>query len=522
MQIAMTLAWEFWARGWRGILMALVGAVFFPGLVYRLFSLESGVSFRGTDVGVFLQFGFYWSVLITLGSGVLVALGNPTRRYTLPVSSLVIVACPMACAMATVFVLYALAAMTLNAMFDASWPILGPGLLAAVLVAWFQAILWSTSNSRGLQLLTCLAVSLAVIYAIGRWAAPQGYAKAGFFPNVNAWHVLLFGLATLACVGVGTIGFANLRHGSGIEVKRIVDWASRLFPKTARSTPFSSPTSAEFWLEWTKRGCILPAGTALIGTGTLLLACYAPPTTGAEFVRGMSAILLAPACLIGLVLGSRSEHGEFGNFNGSRPLTDGQLANAILKSATVGLISSAVIWAAFMAAALWIVGERGETQALLRTIQQIGAVPLLVPLLARIALVAAVVWSAVSLVTSLSLAGRKVAAVAFWVAFGAWIAGLLVRNYLLSRWYFSACIVLCLLGFLATFVASLRLQLISTRTLLLAASIVLTTVAALHFSVLTSEWKYPLPIPVLLLCGCCLIPISLAAAPLAVWANRHR
>jgi hypothetical protein len=62
--------------------------------------------------------------------------------------------------------------------------------------------------------------------------------------------------------------------------------------------------------------------------------------------------------------------GQFGDFNGSRPLTDGQVANAVLASTTVGVLVSAVIWAVFMAATLLILEQRTGRSSLQGMVEQ--------------------------------------------------------------------------------------------------------------------------------------------------------
>ena len=123
--------------------------------------------------------------------------------------------------------------------------------------------------------------------------------------------------------------------------------------------PFSSPQAAQFWLEWTgHRYVLVVVGTASIGIAALLLAVSQRPLDVAGFLRGASALCFLPLFAFGLSGGTRSPRFEFGSFHGSRPLSDRQLANAILKSVTVALISSAVIWAAIMVLIVLIVGER--------------------------------------------------------------------------------------------------------------------------------------------------------------------
>jgi hypothetical protein len=249
----------------------------FASLLYGLIALESDISFRGTQVGTSMHFGFFWVTLFFLGAPILAAWEAPQRRYTLPTSSFVIVACPMVCSMVSMFVLYAMAATTLNVLYDAGWPIWGPGLVAALSVAWLQAILWSTANSQGLQLVSSLVSFGVLLFGVMQFASPGRPASGWFHEGIATSHVLVFILAALVCVGVGTVGFANLRRGSGLDVNRIVDWAGRLLPKGARATPFASPTSAQFWLEWTERGYTMPVGTVLIGVAVLLSACLELP-----------------------------------------------------------------------------------------------------------------------------------------------------------------------------------------------------------------------------------------------------
>jgi hypothetical protein len=531
LRIATTLAWEFWASNWRGMLLAPLGAILLPGLVFAGLRSSNGIeSLRGSESGALLQFGLYWPTVLLLGSAILSAWGNPRLRYTLPAGSFILVAVPMACAMLTIFVQYSTVAMISNALFDAGWSIWGPGLLAAVLVAWCQAVLWPTWNSMGLRCMAWLASGVALLFAIGQMVKPLP-KMAGFLDDFSGWHVLSFGLATLACVGVGAGGFSIVRHGSGIDAQRIVDWFREhvSFGKTARATPFASPQSAQFWLERTERGYILPVGTAFFGIVALLVAFCAPAHNVVGLLAGASFLFLFFVAAIGIVLGIRSPSFEFGSFNGSHPLSDGQLARAILKNATLASISSAAICAAFAVLIALIMHERLETSRLYAAVQQavvqqIGAFGLL----AGIALGTATAWSVVSLVTSLTLAGGRVLGVAVVLACSVPLAGFLVPLCFrvdarpgIAQLYCAVCLACCLAGCTVVYIASWRRQLICSRTLWLAAMLVLASgslaIAAAHFAGLPLDWKHLLPV-----FGCCgVIPIPLAAAPLAVYVNRH-
>ena len=235
------LVWEFWAHAWRGQLLGLAGVLGLASLIYGTFSLQADISFDGTEVGTAMHFGLFWVALVVFGAPIFVAWGSPNRRYTLPASSFMIVACPMVCSMVSMFVLYALAATALNLFFNAGWPISGPGLVAALMVAWLQAILWSTSNSPGLQLVSSLAGFAVALFGVMQFAVPGRRASGWYHEGIDLSHLLMFSLASLACVVVGTLGFANLRSGGGFDVDRIVDWAKRLLPKIARTRPSNRP-----------------------------------------------------------------------------------------------------------------------------------------------------------------------------------------------------------------------------------------------------------------------------------------
>jgi len=520
---ATALAWEFCARGWQGVLGPLT-ALALPGMIFILIhSTDPGQAQRITRS--FLEpLPFYWITILILGSFIFLNLQHPWRRYTLPASSFLLVAVPMACAMLTTFVQYALVAMILNAAFDAGWGILGPGLLAALMVAWCQAVQWSTSNTLGLPFLVCLSSFVASVFVTVRWTPRSGLKISEFLPTVSLWQMLGFGLATLVCVGVGTVGFASLRCGSGIDGRRISDALSERFDfrRAARTTPFSSPTSAQFWLEWTRRGYVLPAVIASIGIAAIVLVWSLPATLfDATHIAGQaSSILVVPVWLIGFFWGHRSPNFEFGAFNGSRPLSDRQIANAILKSATLGLILSAAIWFACMALVVLIVGGREEISGLCRQLEQQEVVAGL----AFISIGLTAIWSFVGFVTSLSLAGRKVVLYAFAMAFGAWMTGALLplgfgdkSQIAFSAFYSTVFAILCLSGCVAAFAAVWHWHLISVRTLCLAATIVLTAVGALYSAGMPIAWQsWPVVV------YCCLLPLPLAAAPLAVYTNRHR
>jgi len=519
-RVAGALVWEFWARGWRGFLLTQTIILLVQVLIYTLMSWEMRFQIRDTLAGERFYFFLYWPTVVWLGSAILWTLGSPKFRYTLPASSLLLVATPMACAMLAMVLQYAIAAVIVSALFGAQWPILGPAVLAAVIIAWCQVILWSTSNSLSISALVCLICLLA----IARWGPSYAYGltpTAGFLQNFDDRHGWSFALAALASVAVGTAGFARLRHGAIIDLQRIVDELHERFHflRAPRAKPFSSPAAAQFWLEWRERGYLLPLGATLFGIPALVLAWCQPlsAVSNGDLTAGLLVLTIAPLAAIGFFWGSRSSNLEFRTFGGSRPLSDGQLASAVLKSVTLSLILSAVIWTAFMI----LVGIIGSAR--------LGAFKMSQPadltvFLAGTTIVALAAWSAIGLIASVSLAGKK----AIGGAFSLVVATFLILN-LIGQWgsrqaingFSIACLVLLVLGCAATFVASWLRDLITWRAFCLSALIVAVAVAAsftLDFDELIADRNSLLCV----LAGCSLIPIPLGAAPLAIYVNRHR
>ena len=348
---------------------------------------------------------------------------------------------------------------------------------------------------------------------------------AWFLPNVGRWHVLWFALATLVCVGVATAGFARLRQGFVIDVRPVVDRMSaqlRLMP-VAGKAPFSSPRAAQFWLEWSERGWVLPAVIAALGVGAIVLASCLPAKdiaygmpTELLITAGGYGLVFAVLFVIGFFWGSRSSTFEFRAFKGSRPLSDLQIAAAVLTSVTVGLISTALVLAVLAAVVAWIVAVRQGT------FHGVGFGHFdVADFVGRIALIALVVWSVVGFITSLALAGKKAIGAAVALLTGMWLSAILLHESLphayrsrVTEGYASGCLALCLLACAAAFFVSWRLHLLSVPAVVLAAAIVLAPIAALHLAGERLELE-----PVL---AFCLLPIPLAAAPLAVYVNRHR
>ena len=518
---AKAFAWEFWANGWKGQLLGLVGTIGFASLVYAAIGGASEVQFQGTQAGAAMHFGFYWAALICIGAPIALAWGRPRRRFSLPASNVLIVACPMVCSTATMFVLYAATAVALNTIFDAGWPILGPGLLAALLIAWLQAVLWSTSNSLGLQATCCLLSFVAVLVGISRWELTADLTEGYFLAEFNMSGLIAFIISAIIAMSVGIIGFGRTRRGDEIDVQCIVDWFGRLWPRAARPRPFSSPATAQFWAEWTERGYVMPAGVVLFAIVVLSIVSFAPVADVTELVGGTSALLFMPAVVVGLYIGSRSETGEFGNFGGTRPLGDQQFARVILANYSASLFSSAVLWFAFLSAVLVIIACRGSLAPLEELTEPTG--PLGLACIAILSLGA--LWGVMGLTVSVVVASRTVGKILTPLLLLAIALTIVVPRLALSpatrdavlRVSFNAFLVAAVASTIAAFAFGVKKRLVSLATIALAIVIV----GAMAFA--AYQLKPIGGVTFLPIFGmCCLTPLPLATLPLAVWWNRHR
>ncbi len=527
-RIGTALMWEVLAAGWQGVLIAELGALLFSSLYISLLWDDRRATFEQSELGFALHLASYSLTVIAVGSAILIGVGNPHRRYTLPASSVVIVGCSMLCAMATGFGLYALQAIVTNFAFGTDWTVIGPGLVFALLIGMAQAILWSMANSSGLQFSAGLLATIAIALVIS--VLPVGISpKTGFFAHVTLSGLLAFGGATGICLAAGTFGFDKLRHGSGIDVKRLVDFVSDRLTTAARSRPFAKPTSAQLWFEWRSRGLVLPVLVFVIGTAALVVAMSVRVEDAPKTWGGFSAVLLEIAAIMGLYWGSRSETGEVKSFAGSRPLTDAQMANAVLKSSTISLVVGTLVWGMFLVAGLGILAARGGAVSDLvsklwgATTLQLGSGVLLASL---------TLWSVSALMTSLSMAGRRVLALVIYLVVVVLVIFPIAIKYAIpgefraafSHWYYGVCLGLCPVFEIGLFVRGWQRQLISLRIVALAGVLAIAGSASL-IEAYGDKWSFSqsttiAQLPILALC--CLIPLPLAAAPLAVWWNRHR
>ena len=270
--------------------------------------------------------------------------GFPRRLFTLPVSSLRLVALPVLTGIASVELLYVLWLAPLSRGAALSTPFVSV-LLGAFMVL-SQAAFWMLERLGPLRLMIAGAVAVAV-YGIGllpSWppSPPTPWrSEAAVGTVVAALAVAAFFLAwrhivRLRCGGGGP---------SAYRLEPLIASAAGVLPR--HRTPFSSPAAAQFWFEWRCSGLVLP-----VLVGGVLVAVIAPLSWFARDDGGGSLRLLlgtlATPIVLAIPVGMAFARPTFWSedlsvpaFVAIRPLTDEQIVAIKMK---VAAASVAVSW----------------------------------------------------------------------------------------------------------------------------------------------------------------------------------
>jgi len=348
------LLWEIWRRN--RIAVAVIAAATVAGRLLdyaeqptddpsSLIALLSMVAF------VFL-FGIF---SYTEPSGARGIGSFPRRLFTLPVSSLRLVALPVLTGLASVELLYLLWLGPLSRGGTLSTPFVAV-LLGASMV-FFQAVFWMLERLGPLRLMIAGAVTF-LVYGAGllpSWPpspTPPWRSEAAVSTVVAALAVVVFLLAWRHII--------RLRCGGGERS------TSRLEPLIASTTgtlprhqtPFASPAAAQFWFEWRCSGLVLPVlvGGALVGVVAPLSWVSRGDASGSlQLLLGTLATPIVLAIPVGMAFARPtfwSEDLSLPAFVAIRPLTDEQIVAIKMKVAAASVAISWLLTICFVG--LWL------------------------------------------------------------------------------------------------------------------------------------------------------------------------
>ena len=254
----------------------------------------------------------------------------PARMFALPLRTAALVGWPMLYGTAAVTILWLVTALSARWPWGIELPLIWPALLAAVFLAWTQALMWMPYGLPGLRaivtvpwLATLDAVALLAIH----YQVPEPMMVAFLVPQLPLAYVT-------ACSAVG-----RARRGE------VPDWRG-MFARpasnavlTRRPDHFPSPARAQAWFEWRRHGRSLPALVGLLLPFELALLWLAKDAPAFVF-EILFLALITPPFMAAFTAWTVSQpnpqvRDSYGvpPFIATRPLTSAELIAAKLKMA---------------------------------------------------------------------------------------------------------------------------------------------------------------------------------------------
>lgn len=476
---------------------------------------------------------FYLLAVFSFGfSGDLAARQSiyPARMFTLPISSAALAGWPMLYGTVAMAILWATTRLFAPWPSGVAVPMIWPGLLGAVLLAWTQALTWMPYGLPGMRVVTAI-VWLTTFDTIALLGLHFEASEAVMLAILTPMLPLAFPTAHFA---VARARRGEVPHWSGSLTR-----SARISDLARRRARFDRPAQAQAWFEWRRHGRSLPVlvGILLPFELALLFAADDAPTLVFFILVG---VLITPPVMAGFAAATvrKINPGGYGvtPFLATRPLTSAALVFAKLKMA---MWSTLVAWLlVFVSVPLAL--QLSNTSALVldrasRVVETVGT-PRAVTI-AVLAVSALLVSTFKQLVQSLyiGLSGRErivkvsvflhLSLLAVLGPLAVWIleTGAFFTVVRALPWILTA---LAGLKLCAAAWAAVRLydaRLVSDRTLVACATVWLVSVLALHGLLV---WLVDTPIfpsYLLLLVAILAIPLArISAAPLALAWNRHQ
>lgn len=349
---AAAFAWEFgWPRRW--IPVALAVYLVALGVMKRMLigpdpALDLGDGFVAFATVPFSFTFMYFIAVFSFGlNGDLAARQSiyPSRLFTLPLSSAALARWPMVYGFAAMAMLWIIARLIARWPLDLDLPVVWPGLLMAVVLAWTQVFIWMPYGLRGLRVAIAVTVLIA-LDTIVILAIEYKFTE----PALIAFLAPQLPLAYLcACVVV-----ARARRGV------VPDWnvfaRTRAGGTTTPLAPFRSIAAAQVWFEWRRNGRSLPVLVALVlpfELGTLFITGFGSTSFVFEVLL---ATLLTPILLAGFTAATVNKANPFSRdaygvtpFTATKPITTMALVAAKLKMALWSTLAAWMIALPFIA-----------------------------------------------------------------------------------------------------------------------------------------------------------------------------
>jgi hypothetical protein len=459
----------------------------------------------------------------------------PTRLFTLPVTSGALAGWPMLYGTVGVAILW------LATRFLAAWPsdldvpLIWPALLAAVFLAWTQALTWMPYALPGLRVIVTVLMMVlidVVIFTAYESEASEYVMLAILAPNIPVAYL------------VARFAVARARRGDVPDWRMIFARLGRIADLLfTRRDRFRSPIGAQAWFEWRRYGRSLPvlvgillpfelsfffifSDTPVIVFETLLAVLFTPPFMAVFVAANVSKPILDGSDSYGVT-----------PFIGTRPLTSVSLIAAKLK---VTIWSTLATWFVVIVAICFALRLSGTSPLVAdwtrELIEAVGTPRAIAILLLGFSALLATTWKQLVQSLYIGMSGRAwlvkgsaflaLSLLTLFVVVAQWVIGdRAVIAALLNALPWILVVLVCFKISAAAWVAT-RLhdsRLLSDRTLIVGAACWAIAVLALYGMLV---WLLPTLIfrtYLLALVAILAIPLArLSAAPLALSWNRHR
>jgi len=279
--------------------------------------------------------------------------GFPPHTFLLPVKTETLVGIPMLLGLIAAPATYVVWVYLVYRPVGIDLAIWWPALLIAAGMSSFQAVVWTLGGHPVLRLIAFVSVTAALFYL--------GIAASGIwdttFPVKPAIAVGL-PLLIVAANRLAVFGVARYRCGEWPKPRSKAQLDAVLPGETLQGFPkFSSATRAQFWFEWRQFGFLIPLYSGTI-VAVLFLAILSGDLERSEFVQFLLMMIVLPvgmATLAGPTFASSSlwsRGGDLTQFGATRPMSDTALAYAKLQALGASTLSAWVLIS--VAAPLWV------------------------------------------------------------------------------------------------------------------------------------------------------------------------
>jgi len=538
---ALAIGWEFRQRHRWG-LVAFVGyLIVLAAIKLVIVTHDFPIDFDSPETFAFAfvipvsSYFTYFIAVFTFGlDGDIAARQSmyPARMFVRPVSTTALAWWPMLYGTAASVILWT--ATRLLALWPSSLevPVVWPGFLAVVLLAWAQALTWMPYGLPGVRVLAMVlwltAIDAIVILAL-HFRASEAAMIAFLLPQIPLAYL------------VARYAVARARRGDVPDWSGAIPWLRTSGGSQPRRS-FRSAASAQAWFEWRLSGKSLPVWIGVVLPFELLLF-WTAGTASALLLEYLILVLLTPimiatfaAATVRRASANMSDSYGVPPFISTRPLTNAQLIAAKLKTT---LASTALAWLLIIVAVPLALAWSGEMPLVLertrRFAEAVGTPRAVVFSLLVVAAFIASTWKQLVQTLYIGLTGRAglikgsifvTLTVLFLIGpIAEWLIETRRLGRLWSKLPLIFTLLVCVKMSAAVWIATrlYRGRLVSDRALVAGAACWCVAVFALY-GVLVWMLDTPhIPHYLLMLLAILAIPLArLSAAPLALAWNRHR